>query len=141
MRFHCPSCSQVMECPDGSHGKTAICPKCGNRSVIPAPQAPASQEPTVESTDKPASGAPSVSTVAMMSGDTAAKTKPKSKLVLWLIAGAVLAGTTIPLVCCGLCVFTSFLGTANQPGKPAKAPLGPSEGASTVNFNGGEGPN
>ena len=35
MRFNCPTCSQLMECPDDVAGKTGRCPKCRQKFVIP----------------------------------------------------------------------------------------------------------
>lgn len=37
MQFRCPSCSQSMQCPDDLAGKKAICPKCGQKVLIPPP--------------------------------------------------------------------------------------------------------
>src|SRR5947209_18939112 len=37
IRFGCPRCKSVLECPDQSIGKKRDCPKCGQRLQVPAP--------------------------------------------------------------------------------------------------------
>ena len=40
MRFTCPNCSQLMECPDELAGRRATCPKCGQKLCLPVPPRP-----------------------------------------------------------------------------------------------------
>jgi hypothetical protein len=43
MRFSCPNCTQLMECPDDLAGAKASCPKCGQKVLIPTPPEPANK--------------------------------------------------------------------------------------------------
>lgn len=40
MRFSCPSCSQLMECPIDQAGAKVNCPQCGQKIRIPIPPKP-----------------------------------------------------------------------------------------------------
>jgi hypothetical protein len=40
MNFSCPTCTQVMQCPDEFAGRKAVCPKCGQKILIPTPPPP-----------------------------------------------------------------------------------------------------
>ena len=50
--FHCPHCSQAMECEDEWHGLQAVCPHCGERITIQTrpfrPQVPHQTTPVVQ---------------------------------------------------------------------------------------------
>lgn len=50
MRFSCPSCSQMMQCPDDYAGKKATCPKCTQKILVPTPSNP--PPPTVSPINK-----------------------------------------------------------------------------------------
>jgi DNA-directed RNA polymerase subunit RPC12/RpoP len=41
IRFTCPTCSAVLNCPDHKAGEKAPCPKCGQRLQVPVPPRPA----------------------------------------------------------------------------------------------------
>ena len=40
IEFHCPDCNQFLRTPDGTAGKRAKCPQCGQVVEIPAPTEP-----------------------------------------------------------------------------------------------------
>jgi hypothetical protein len=40
VRFQCPACQSVLECPERKAGEKIVCPKCGQRLQIPRPAPP-----------------------------------------------------------------------------------------------------
>lgn len=45
LRFSCPKCTQIIECPDTNAGKKVACPICKAQLQVPAVSAPARAEP------------------------------------------------------------------------------------------------
>ena len=36
IRFHCPLCDKILKAPDEKAGAAVVCPRCQERSVVPA---------------------------------------------------------------------------------------------------------
>src|SRR5947209_6227360 len=47
IRFACPACRSVLECPDYKAGKKIACLKCGQRLQIPSVAVPRARDRTV----------------------------------------------------------------------------------------------
>ncbi|MHB1423154.1 MAG: TFIIB-type zinc ribbon-containing protein [Gemmataceae bacterium] len=58
IRFFCPACKSVLQAPPVQAGEKVVCPKCGQRMLIPNPVKPAASNKTVLGSLLPESKSP-----------------------------------------------------------------------------------
>ena len=123
MRFACPACSAVINCPDEFAGKQVSCPKCGLKVIIPAPVPPpdAASEAfpgPFESSDANADFTTTIPQTSRSPNPTpAAKMLPRS---VWI--GAIVVGLLACLACVGIGISMGIRSMATTGMPPPKSP-------------------